>query len=1314
MRAVSDFPIVNYQQTNPLRLLHCAEKLHQCQFFHRHLTPPQLIVLNACLSVEPRSKRCRTWEELMNTNVHLVVKKRPDTQFGLSEGGDEGEAASAADSGGTVGDGYVEEANIDGTLESVSQEDANEEMEGDSSSSKIQTKYSGAVAPDSGETKKLGHENEEQDLSEFDLENLQEHMSGTDFAGNLALKVRYVLWENAVDQLFGCYEETESGFLFHEEPSEEELETEIETLSSKNEVRDVGPDRGEEDDDYDMDEEDPAVEEESQVLVQQDTPDLEYDSDGFLILSLEISKETLTTLSNRDTQAIMESFNKIYHSFEGDKETLLKRLKLEQSDKMLESSKKRRYSQVSEDDEVHKQNEQDQVSDSGDKKTRIPESPEKTISVNLGSANFSLKHLLSSIQDNKAKLGISDYELRHLIMDVRKNRSKWASDDRIGQEELYDACEKVVLELRNYTEHSTAFLNRVSKREAPNYYQIIKKPMDLNTILKKLKTFQYNSKQDFVEDLRLIWKNCLTYNSDPKHFLRAHAIAMQKKSLTLIPLIPDIVIRDRAEVEKEFEDIDNENLKDGLVDEETSGTGRKGGNVRGIVHENDEVGKINGSNSVEDKPKTSPKTLPEEDNQVEEPDGRPEQETDREHQELSKAPGIAQHDPEVIEKFDSEVQSNDGDDLQDGTKELQKVAGNEAKHVEGEEEENDDEEEEEEEEEEGEEGLESGLFLTEKDDDADDLELSTWKSLTATARADMCAKRAGLFKGPEINHEALAILRNPSKMKGFDQILKEYHEQQEAEVRRRELENESMMKNGFGAIVKTESEDLPQSQLLPSANNSASEIDKSATEIELDDASVLMEYNVANAVPEVTYKGLDNETLDKEESLLVQKVLLEGDKMPNVFALNTDKGLSNKTNRNIQLIQEVRHICHKISLIRMLQNPGQQAKSNTGQTNSQIWDTHRYRYTSINENMDIDPVSKLETHDYKNDKQVVWRIMHKNVSKIAMSSGFESTQPSAINMLTEIAGEYISNLIKTVKNHHEGNSLNHKTSGDILKMSLLENGINKPDDLYSYVESEFVKKTKKLQDIKFKLNNFLKDLLRPTLQDLSEKNFDDESQSFLTGDFSSELSGEDFFGFKDLGLDREFGVLSNSVPLQLLTFQFRGKGAEATVEENRIQPEEFNEVVYQGLSEHDIENSVWNTLQPLLKKALERSKAYTSKLQKSKLQDGEGSAEPVGDGQPRILEDEDVPSKSKASGKARLPPTGKISTNYKKKPLADVFVIPDVEMDENTGEDDGLDATPRKSASIKLEAKVNGNGAGLESSLEAHQSLNMEAAVSSQ
>lgn len=68
---------------------------------------------------------------------------------------------------------------------------------------------------------------------------------------------------------------------------------------------------------------------------------------------------------------------------------------------------------------------------------------------------------------------------------------------------------------------------------------------------KKLKGLQYRSKQDFVDDLTLIWANCLKYNTNSDHPLRKHALYMRKETEKLVPLIPDIVIRDRAEVEAE-------------------------------------------------------------------------------------------------------------------------------------------------------------------------------------------------------------------------------------------------------------------------------------------------------------------------------------------------------------------------------------------------------------------------------------------------------------------------------------------------------------------------------------------------------------------------------------------------------------------------------------------------------------------------------------------------------------------------------------------------------------------------------------------
>jgi transcriptional activator SPT7 len=178
-------------------------------------------------------------------------------------------------------------------------------------------------------------------------------------------------------------------------------------------------------------------------------------------------------------------------------------------------------------------------------------------SANLGASSLMLKHLLARIDAKRNLVKAQDWQLRKLISEVRKNRSKWASEDKIGQEELYEAAEKVLSDLKAMTEHSGPFLNRVNKREAPDYYNIIKHPMDIGTMMKKLKGLQYKSKKEFVDDLNLIWSNCLTYNTDTNHPLRKKALHLQKHSEQMLFLIPDIVVRDRAEVEAEERRLQN-------------------------------------------------------------------------------------------------------------------------------------------------------------------------------------------------------------------------------------------------------------------------------------------------------------------------------------------------------------------------------------------------------------------------------------------------------------------------------------------------------------------------------------------------------------------------------------------------------------------------------------------------------------------------------------------------------------------------------------------------------------------------------------
>ena len=45
-----------------------------------------------------------------------------------------------------------------------------------------------------------------------------------------------------------------------------------------------------------------------------------------------------------------------------------------------------------------------------------------------------------------------------------------------------------------------------------DYFEIIKEPMDFGTVKKKLTYNVYNSVQEFVSDMHLVFDNCIKYN----------------------------------------------------------------------------------------------------------------------------------------------------------------------------------------------------------------------------------------------------------------------------------------------------------------------------------------------------------------------------------------------------------------------------------------------------------------------------------------------------------------------------------------------------------------------------------------------------------------------------------------------------------------------------------------------------------------------------------------------------------------------------------------------------------------------------------
>jgi len=48
----------------------------------------------------------------------------------------------------------------------------------------------------------------------------------------------------------------------------------------------------------------------------------------------------------------------------------------------------------------------------------------------------------------------------------------------------------------------------------PDYFDVIKKPMDFSLINEKLKRHEYRTMRQFLEDVELVFENCLVYNGE--------------------------------------------------------------------------------------------------------------------------------------------------------------------------------------------------------------------------------------------------------------------------------------------------------------------------------------------------------------------------------------------------------------------------------------------------------------------------------------------------------------------------------------------------------------------------------------------------------------------------------------------------------------------------------------------------------------------------------------------------------------------------------------------------------------------------------
>ncbi|KAH0829043.1 hypothetical protein J3R83DRAFT_2498 [Lanmaoa asiatica] len=128
-----------------------------------------------------------------------------------------------------------------------------------------------------------------------------------------------------------------------------------------------------------------------------------------------------------------------------------------------------------------------------------------------------------------------------LLLNTVKDARRQGYDNKVS-EPFYESLEGLLLDLRTVTmdnHDAEAFLKPVAKSDVPDYYDVISNPMDLQSMLKKVKAKQYKSKREFKDDLDLIWSNCFTYNATEDHPLRQCAIRLKNKADGLLANITD-------------------------------------------------------------------------------------------------------------------------------------------------------------------------------------------------------------------------------------------------------------------------------------------------------------------------------------------------------------------------------------------------------------------------------------------------------------------------------------------------------------------------------------------------------------------------------------------------------------------------------------------------------------------------------------------------------------------------------------------------------------------------------------------------------
>ena len=399
-----------------------------------------------------------------------------------------------------------------------------------------------------------------------------------------------------------------------------------------------------------------------------------------------------------------------------------------------------------------------------------------------------------------------------------------------------------------------------------NIHLVIKHPMDLSTMTRRLKSFYYKSKQDFVEDLNLIWSNCLKYNANPEHFLRRHALFMRKETEKLIPLIPDIVIRDRAEVEAEERrlqavDGDLDGGEDSDDEPIISSRGRKAPSKKakkGSIARKAPAGALEGSPGVESKPAFQSLASNASSSNLKNEFLRADSDVAMEgSQNGLSTPPPGTMTPAGLNGILGSAHPRSSVDPMDVDGFGVSVNGASSVHPLG------------------------GPDVV----DHDDLEYKTWKQVTKRDRALVAAERHRLFKGDHINPEEPALLRSKAGMRRWAR-------KQEGVLGKRKRDVADDGEAGQSGETLAEGMEGTEERVLPDY------------------------YDTMAAIPELPPKL---QWMEDADGQIIQTSEEDLHMVPKGLFTAPESAFTKKMDSNLRQMQETRKICTKIGIVKQMQ-----------------------------------------------------------------------------------------------------------------------------------------------------------------------------------------------------------------------------------------------------------------------------------------------------------------------------------------------------------------------------------------------------------